>query len=166
MWPPVYQTWQVLIISLTVFIVSALLSFSERPNRIGRLPDSCETNVATFLAYTCVRGCNRDKNDKVNHKHDFICYADDYTTESTLHYLIFPQQDSASVHWYTDVTGPRVRCYGHKRANFTILCQNYKYVVAEFRADDLSLVSVYCFFCLFWSDDGLRGHYLISPGNK
>ena len=55
-----YQTWQLLMRSLMSFTPSIEESFRARPSSTGRLPASCDTGVARFLAHTCVKGWKKE----------------------------------------------------------------------------------------------------------
>lgn len=55
-WLTLYQTWQLLMISFICLIASMEESLSASPSKTGLLLASCDTNVARFLAQTCVSG--------------------------------------------------------------------------------------------------------------
>lgn len=52
-------------------------------------------------------------------------------------YLVFAQQYFGGEHWRADIIGSGVRCDGHQCPNFTVLSENYEYVIAELCTDDL-----------------------------
>lgn len=87
-----YQTWQLLIISLICFIASMEESFSASPSKTGRLPDSCDTNIARFLAQTCVRGWKEKKSGiRLSPKHYLFSSLKSHTLWLQLiHLLRFP----------------------------------------------------------------------------
>lgn len=52
-------------------------------------------------------------------------------------YLVFAQQDFGGECWGADIIRSGVRCDRYQCPDFAVLSENYKYVIAELRTDDL-----------------------------